>query len=76
MGRDFDIEITDIVIPDRCPIFKVPMIGKYSPSVDRINSALGYVKGNIQVISNRANILKNNATAEELYTIANYISSR
>jgi hypothetical protein len=37
-----------------------------SPSLDRIDSSKGYVKGNVRVISHRANLLKNNATVEEL----------
>jgi hypothetical protein len=36
------------------------------PSLDRIRPERGYTKGNIWVISNRANTLKNNATLEEL----------
>ena len=36
-----------------------------SPSLDRIVPELGYVKGNIRVISNRANHLKSDATLEE-----------
>ena len=34
--------------------------------IDRIDSSKGYVKGNVRVISKRANTLKNNATIEEL----------
>ncbi len=37
-----------------------------SPSLDRIDSTKGYTKGNIWVISNRANTLKNDATLSEL----------
>ena len=37
-----------------------------SPSLDRINPNLGYIKGNVWVISYRANMIKNNATLEEL----------
>ena len=36
------------------------------PSLDRIDGAKGYVKGNVRVISHRANMLKNDATIEEL----------
>ena len=62
-GREFNIELSDIVIPDFCPVLGVPMD---RPSLDRIDSSKGYVKGNVRVISHRANMLKNNATIEEL----------
>ena len=62
-GREFSIELSDIVIPDTCPVLGTPMVG---PSLDRIDSSKGYVKGNVRVISKRANTLKNNATIEEL----------
>lgn len=42
-----------------------------SPSIDRIIPELGYTKGNIRVISNRANLLKSNATIEELQKVIN-----
>jgi hypothetical protein len=62
-NREFSIELEDICIPPICPVFLTPMI---SPSIDRIDSSKGYIKGNIRVISRRANILKNNATVEEM----------
>jgi hypothetical protein len=40
-----------------------------SPSLDRIDNALGYVKGNVRIISFRANALRSNATLEELQAI-------
>ena len=72
---EFNIEISDIIIPDKCPLLGIP-IDSYNewqgshPSIDRINSSKGYIKGNVMVISHRANILKNNATATELLTLA------
>jgi hypothetical protein len=68
----FDIHVTDITIPEFCPLLEIRLecgTGKAhanSPTLDRIIPALGYVKGNIQVISRRANAIKNDATLEEL----------
>ena len=71
---DFNIEITDIVVPDLCPVFNIPLVymTPYSASVDRIDPSKGYVKGNIQVISRKANIMKNNATQKELEMFAEW----
>lgn len=71
---EFNIDIFDIVIPSICPVLNIPIYwvpgggtNQYnSPSVDRIDPTLGYTKGNIRVISCRANLLKSNATVEEL----------
>jgi hypothetical protein len=72
-GWKCDIELEDIVIPDVCPVLGLPLMlptgkgrGPNSPSIDRINNSLGYIKGNIQIISWRANNLKSDATVEEL----------
>jgi hypothetical protein len=65
----FNILPEDIEIPIVCPIMGVPISkGKYAPSVDRIIPELGYVKGNIRVISLLANQMKWNSTPEELET--------
>ena len=62
-GREFDIELSDVIIPQLCPVFGTPM---KQPSIDRIDSNKGYIKGNVRVISRRANVLKNNATVAEM----------
>lgn len=69
---EFNIEITDIKIPDKCPLLEIPLkvnedrIRHNSMSLDRIDNSKGYVKGNVWVISVRANTVKNNASIEEL----------
>ena len=69
---DFNITKEDIVIPKCCPVLGIELVvgEKYahgeSPSLDRIIPSKGYVKGNIIVISNKANSIKNNATVNEI----------
>lgn len=51
--------------------------GPSSPSLDRLRPELGYVRGNICVISNLANRIKSNATsAEELEHVAAWMRSQ
>lgn len=75
-GLDFDLTKEDIVIPALCPVFGVPMVVKtrYAPSLDRIDATLGYVKGNVQVMSKLANRMKSDATSNELERFAQWVS--
>lgn len=77
-GLEFDITVSDIVIPEICPYLKRPFVRgtMYAPSLDRINPKRGYVKGNIEVISRKANVMKNNASIEELLEFAYTILER
>lgn len=73
-GIPFDIDYTDISIPEYCPLLGIKLNkhvgeGKLhddSPSLDKIIPELGYTKGNVWIISNKANRMKSNATIEEL----------
>jgi hypothetical protein len=72
-GLPFDIEISDIDIPQECPYLGCPLLVRdkqLAPSLDRIDSSKGYTKGNIQVISYQANRMKSNATIEDLLAFA------
>ncbi len=71
-GVPFDLEREDIVIPTYCPVLGIELavndgaVGPNSPSLDKIIPSLGYVKGNVRVISHRANTIKSDATIDEL----------
>lgn len=70
LGREFSITLDDIHIPEVCPVLGTPMkIGggiDSSPSLDRIDSSKGYVKGNVWVISWLANARKSSSSFEDL----------
>jgi hypothetical protein len=77
-GLSFNLRIEDIRIPEKCPALGIPLQrgkGKWSPnspSLDRLIPQLGYVKGNVRVISMRANGIKSNATVEEFCAVADW----
>lgn len=68
----FDICREDIVVSEYCPALGLKLeVGTgvsqdQSPSLDRIIPKNGYVKGNIIVVSHKANTIKNNSTIDEL----------
>jgi len=74
-GLPFSITKQDIVIPKYCPMLGIKLergVGVAhgaSPTLDKIVPNKGYVKGNVWVISQRANIIKSNATAEEIIRV-------
>lgn len=78
-NREFNIGIEDIIIPEYCPVLGIILEpckgvrGPSSPSLDRIDNTKGYIKGNIRVISWRANRLKSDATVEELNRVIKYM---
>lgn len=87
-GIAFNLDVTDVVIPEKCPALGIPLIVQSgatagsrrprpnAPSLDRIKPELGYIKGNVQVISWRANELKKNATGAELRAVADFVSAQ
>lgn len=78
----FSITAVDIVIPETCPVFGFPLVrnlgvkGKgvpTSPSLDRIIPELGYVPGNVRVISRKANAMKSDYDLADLQALARWI---
>jgi len=80
-GVPFSLTTKDFDVPNFCPILGIKLepgekkLWDGSPSLDKIIPSLGYVPGNVRVISMRANRIKQNATSEELRMIADYIDS-
>lgn len=73
---EFNLKKEDIIIPEYCPVFgtKIGFHNKHDvPTLDRIDNNKGYIKGNIQVISSKANRLKNNGSIEEFLKIITYM---
>jgi hypothetical protein len=74
-GREFSLDLSDIVIPDRCPVLGIPLDCTVKrpadnlPSLDRIDNSKGYIKGNVWVISWRANYIKRDSTLSELRSL-------
>jgi len=76
---DFDLSPEDIIIPDVCPVLGINILPKQGKrtnnthSLDRIDNSRGYVKGNVAVISWRANRLKADASLAELEKLTEYV---
>jgi hypothetical protein len=81
-GREFSLTLEDIIIPDVCPYFGIPIkfnkgsAQKDSISIDRIDNSKGYVPGNIEVISHAANCMKRDSTIDEQIRFAKEIIRR
>jgi len=75
LGVPFDLQESDVVVPEICPVLGIPLIvndgkcGPNSPTLDRVIGALGYVRGNVVVVSFKANTIKNDATLDELRSV-------
>lgn len=87
LNMDFNLSLEDIAIPKYCPILEIELCTKpygerggkgggfreNAPSIDRIDNLKGYIKGNVQVISMKANAMKYSASKNELITFCTNI---
>lgn len=84
-GLPFNLSSEDIFdlipIDYRCPVLGIPFsfgakLCAGTPSVDRLVPELGYVRGNVAIISHRANRLKGNCTdPDELRRLADWVEN-
>lgn len=80
-GLDFDLTLQDVykMFPEDslCPVLGIELaFGKgrlNTPSLDRFDNTKGYTKDNVYLISMRANILKSDATFEEIEALYHYM---
>lgn len=69
--------------PDRCPVFGtlfavrrgVRGVVDTAPTVDRLDNSKGYVRGNMCLISWKANRVKNDATLSDLTAVVTWLRS-
>lgn len=77
-GYPCTLTASDIKLNKVCPAFGVLLIrahgrqAKNTPSLDKIIPSEGYVPNNICVISHAANIIKSDATPDEILSVALY----
>jgi predicted DNA-binding protein YlxM (UPF0122 family) len=74
----WDLLPSDIIFPLLCPILDIELdwfaeqMQENSPSFDRIDNNRGYVRGNVIIISMRANRIKLHGTTDEHRKIADF----
>ena len=78
-GVEWNLTPDEITIPTICPVLGLSLergIGRHqanSISLDRKDNSKGYTRENAFVISNRANLLKKDATFSEVCALARYM---
>jgi len=83
------ITIEDLlaIVPKKCPILGISLsygaaevsdkghAADSAASLDRKVPALGYIPGNVSIISKKANLMKSNASKKDLLRIAKWVNS-
>lgn len=80
--RPFDLDESDFDWPTHCPALGIRLIYESGnrtipnrATIDRLDPSLGYEKGNVAVISRKANLIKNNGTYSEIAAVANWLKN-
>lgn len=81
LGVPFALSAADVCIPKRCPVFGLVLRiaegapDEASPELDRIRPELGYVPGNVMVLSRKANRMKQDASLKDLRRFARFYAT-
>lgn len=77
-GLEFNLTEEDLDIPEVCPILEIPLVqsslgwSPNNPSVDRKDNSKGYIKGNVGIISFKANSIKSDLSLQQLENLYKY----
>lgn len=86
-GIEFSLVEENIVWPEYCPVLGILLVYSRgdrnrnrtprsdSPSFDRIDPTKGYTPENTLIVSNRANMIKNNASPDEIMRVARFYAA-
>jgi len=84
--KDLEVSVTidDLftLYIEYCPVFGIRLNWNNrkpqndSPSLDRIDINKGYIRGNVAIVSMRANRVKDNATIEELEIVLDWMKRK
>jgi hypothetical protein len=82
-GHEFSITAADLPdTPELCPVLKIPLVIHFGRgtrpdaiSIDRIDSRLGYVPGNVGFVSAAANRAKGSLTIEQVRNLLAYMEN-
>lgn len=89
LGLPFDIDekYLEEIWTGTCPVFHTRLslpfhsdcanvVSKYVSSLDRIVPSQGYVRGNVEWISNAANMIKQRSPSSDLFRVAEHVQQR
>ena len=77
LGYDFTLEVSDIVVPEKCIYLETNLISDLENeddlnfmTLDRLDTSKGFTKSNIIIISKMAHTMRNGSTPEILINFA------
>lgn len=75
-GLEFSITASDVILHAICPIIGVAITAPgtwHGPSLDRRDNSLGYVPGNVHLVSKRGNTWKGHRASEDFERALSYL---